>query len=167
MLASLCIIASLSLVVNATWDGNINFKSPSLQHRSLGLNVAKIQKRTGLLARQTTNFTDSQLNFTHGVASGDPYPESVILWTRLAPSLSSDRSNVTVTGTAEFYNHETEEYIRASMHRVCTQWRIASDANFTCVVDQGTAYTTSDIDFTIKVTCSHVSAQACSDIILG
>lgn len=151
MLATLYTVASLALVVTASWDGNINFNSPSLQHRDLGLNVAKIQKRTGLFARQTANFTDNQLNFTHGVASGDPYPDSVILWTRLAPSLASDRSNVTVSGTVEFYNHETEEYIRASKHRACTQWRIASDANLTRVVDQGTAYTTSDIDFTVKV----------------
>jgi alkaline phosphatase D len=151
MLASLYTVVSLSLVVTASWNGNINFKSPSLQHRDLGLDLAKVQKRTGMIARQTANFTDNQLNFTHGVASGDPYFNSVILWTRLAPSLTSDRSNVTVSGTAELYNHETEEYIRASKHRVCTQWRIASDANLTCIVDQGTAYTTSDIDFTIKV----------------
>ncbi|THZ24541.1 hypothetical protein D6C89_04862 [Aureobasidium pullulans] len=151
MLASILTVACLAVTTIASWDGNINFNSPSLQHRGLGLDVAKIQKRTGLVARQTTNFTDSQLNFTHGVASGDPYPNSVILWTRLAPSLASDRSNVTVSGTAAFYNHETEEYIRASKHKVCTQWRITSDANLTRVVDHGTAYTTSDIDFTIKV----------------
>lgn len=151
MLVSLYVLASLGLAVTASWDGNINFNSPSLQHRGLGLNVAKIQKRTGILARQTSNFTDDQLIFTHGVASGDPYPESVILWTRLAPSLASDRSNITVSGTAELYNHETEEYVRASKHRVCTQWRIASDVNLTRVVDHGTAYTTSDVDFTIKV----------------
>lgn len=151
MFVSLRAVPLLALVVTASWDGNINFDSPSLQHRDLGLDLAKIQKRTEIFKRQSVNFTDSQLNFTHGVASGDPYPESVILWTRLAPSLASDRSNVTVTGTAELYNHETEEYIRASKHRVCTQWRIASDANFTRIVDRGTAYTTSDIDFTIKV----------------
>jgi alkaline phosphatase D len=167
MLASLYTVVSLSLVVTASWDGNLNFNSPSLQHRDLGLDVAKIQKRTGMIARQTANFTDSQLNFTHGVASGDPYSDSVILWTRLAPSLASDRSNVTVSGTAEFYNHETEEYIRASKHRVCTQWRVASDANLTCVVDQGTAYTTSDIDFTIKVSLLPVSVQVCSNPISG
>ncbi|OBW64714.1 MAG: Alcohol oxidase [Aureobasidium pullulans] len=151
MLASILTVACLAVTTIASWDGNINFNSPSLQHRDLGLDVAKIQKRTGLVARQTTNFTDSQLNFTHGVASGDPYPNSVILWTRLAPSLASDRSNVTVSGTAAFYNHETEEYIRASKHKVCIQWRITSDANLTRVVDHGSAYTTSDIDFTIKV----------------
>lgn len=150
MFTSLLTVASLALAATASWDGNINFNSPSLRHRDLGLDVAKIQKRTGLAARQSTNFTDGQLNFTHGVASGDPYANSVILWTRLAPSLVSDRSNVTVSGYVPFYNHDTEEYIQASKHRVCAQWRIASDANLTRVVDQGTAYTTSDIDFTIK-----------------
>lgn len=90
MFASILTLATLALAATASWDGNINFQSPSLQHRDLGLDVAKIQKRTGLVARQAVNFTDSQLNFTHGVASGDPYPHSVILSTRLAPSLASD-----------------------------------------------------------------------------
>ncbi|CAD0089661.1 unnamed protein product [Aureobasidium vineae] len=154
MFLSLVTVASLALAATASWDDNINFNSHSLQHRDLGLDIAKTQKRTGLVARRTANFSDRQLNFTHGVASGDPYPKSVILWTRLAHSLASDRSNVTVSGDVEFYNHETEEYIRASKHKVCTQWRIASDANLTCVVDESTVYTTSDIDFTIKTSPS-------------
>ncbi|TIA06450.1 hypothetical protein D6C81_09898 [Aureobasidium pullulans] len=113
MFASLLTVASLALAATASWIGNINFNSPSLQHREY--------------------WASTQLNFTHGVASGDPYPNSVILWTRLAPSFASDRSNVTVFGTVEFYCHETGD-----------------DANLTCKVDRGTAYTTSDIDSTIK-----------------
>lgn len=56
-----------------------------------------------------------------------------------------------MSGNVPFYNHDTEEYIQASKHKVCAQWRIASDANLTRVIDHGTAYTTSDIDLTIKV----------------
>jgi alkaline phosphatase D len=151
MLTSLLTVGALAVSVSASWEGNVNYLSPSLKHRSLGLDIPKIHKRTSLQARQATNFTDSQLNFTHGVASGDPYSNSVILWTRLAPSLASDTSNVTVSGYVPLYSHETEEYIRASSHRVCLNWVIASDKNLTKVANKGTAYTTSDIDFTVKV----------------
>lgn len=54
------------------------------------------------------------LNFTHGVASGDPYPNSVILWTRLAPMFDNDDSNVTVSGFVPLYNHDTSEYVAMS-----------------------------------------------------
>ncbi|EMC94214.1 hypothetical protein BAUCODRAFT_36688 [Baudoinia panamericana UAMH 10762] len=157
MLSSLFTVATFAASALASWEGNINFQSPSLRHRSLGLDVPKIQKRQSLQARQApANFTDSQLNFTHGVASGDPWAYSVILWTRLAPSLASDNSNVTVSGYVPVYSHETEQYIQASRHRVCATWKIASDPQLTKIVDSGTAYTTSDIDFTIKVEAGHL-----------
>lgn len=152
MYASILAVSALVLTATASYNGNLNYRSPSNQHPSLGLDVPKIEQRQNLAKRQAPrNFTDSQLNFTHGVASGDPYPDSVILWTRLAPSLASDASNVTVSGYVPLYSHETEEYIRISSHRVCLNWRITSDANLSRVVDEGTAYTTSDIDFTVKV----------------
>lgn len=152
MRSSLFTWATFAVAASASWEGNLNYRSPSHDHAFLGLDVPKIQKRQSLQARQApANFTDSQLNFTHGVASGDPYDHSVILWTRLAPSLASDSSNVTVSGYVPYYRHEREEYIRISRHRVCLTWKIANDANMTRVADQGTAYTTSDIDFTVKV----------------
>jgi alkaline phosphatase D len=69
----------------------------------------------------------------------------------VAPSLVSDRSNVTVNGTAAYYNHDTAEYIAASAHPICVEYVVASDAGLKNVVDKGTAYTTSDIDYTVKV----------------
>jgi alkaline phosphatase D len=92
-----------------------------------------------------------QLNFTHGVASGDPYPTSVVLWTRISPNLENDPSNVTVEGNVPLYNHETEKYIEASSNPICVDYQVGSDQNFSTVVDKGTAYTTSDIDYTVKV----------------
>ncbi|QIW99079.1 hypothetical protein AMS68_004597 [Peltaster fructicola] len=152
MYATALVLSALALTANASFAGNLNYRSPSNQHPSLGLDIPKIEKRQALYKRQApATFTNSQLNFTHGVASGDPYSDSVILWTRLAPSLASDNSNVTVSGYVPLYSHETDEYIRHSSHRVCVEWRITSDKNLTRVIDDGIAYTTSDIDFTIKV----------------
>jgi len=69
----------------------------------------------------------------------------------VAPTLVSDRSNITVNGTAPLYNHDTEEYIAASDHPICVEYVVASDSGLKQVVDKGTAYTTSDIDYTVKV----------------
>lgn len=66
-----------------------------------------------------------QVNFEHGVASGDPLQDRVILWTRLSPSDSSARLDVT--------------------------WEIASDAQFKNLVTTGKVQTTAAQDFTIKV----------------
>jgi alkaline phosphatase D len=85
------------------------------------------------------------------VASGDPYPDSVVLWTRIAPTSNSDASNVTVSGTVPLYNHDTEEYIQKSANPICVEWKISSRADLSHPLDNGKAYTTSDIDYTIKV----------------
>jgi len=91
--------------------------------------------------------TNESLTFSYS----DPWPASVILWTRVAPTLVSDRSNITVNGTAPLYNHDTEEYIAASVHPICVEYVVTSDPGLKQVVDKGTAYTTSDIDYTVKV----------------
>lgn len=82
---------------------------------------------------------------------GDPYADSVILWTRIAPSLESDKSNITVEGNVPFYSHETERYIKDSSNPICLEWKIATDPALTAVVNSGQAFTTSDIDYTVKV----------------
>lgn len=41
----------------------------------MGIAIHKVVRRT----IYDSAFDPSQLNFTHGVASGDPYPDSVIL----------------------------------------------------------------------------------------
>ena len=145
------LLAAVSLVslASASFDGNLNYHSPSRRHEHLAIDVPKVARRT--LTKRSTPYDPAQLNFTHGVASGDPYPDSVILWTRIAPSLEADRSNVTVSGNVPYYSHETEKYINASSNPICLEYRVGTDGNFSTVVDKGTAYTTSDIDFTVKV----------------
>lgn len=134
-------------VATASWQANLNYASPSRRHLSLGIDVPKVTKR-GL---DTRAWDPAQLNFTHGVASGDPYSNSVILWTRVSPKIGNDESNVTVEGSVPLYSHDTETYIKASSNPVCVEYQVGSDKNFSTVVDKGTAYTTSDIDYTVKV----------------
>jgi len=120
----------------------------------MSIAIHKVVKRRDL----TKRFDPSQLNFTHGVASGDPHPKSVILWTRCSPVYDDDKSNVTVTGTAPLYNHDTEEYVDVSVVPVCVDYKVAKDSAMKNIVSSGQAYTSSDIDYAVKVaTLSHGS----------
>lgn len=64
--------------------------------------------------------------FYHGVASGDPLSDAVIIWTR-----------VTTTDTVE-----------------SVKWRIATDTAMVNVIDSGTVITSNAIDYTVKVDVS-------------
>jgi alkaline phosphatase D len=141
---SLLAIAPVAL---ADWSGNVNYGSPSRRHPSLGIHMPKVIKR-----QSSPSYMDaSRLNFTHGVASGDPYSDSAILWTRVAPTTDNDASNVTVSGTVPLYNHNTEEYVEASSNPVCVEYVVSESEDLSDPVTDGKAYTSSDIDYTIKV----------------
>ncbi|KAJ3580041.1 hypothetical protein NPX13_g515 [Xylaria arbuscula] len=140
---SLCFAGAVS----AAFVGNLNYLSPSRHHASLGVSIHRVAKRT----HGTTHWDPSQLNFTHGVASGDPSEDSVILWTRAAPTNDNDASNVTVSGYVPLYDHSTEEYVLSSNAPVCIDWKVGTSETLEKIVDSGTAYTSSDIDYTIKV----------------
>ncbi len=64
--------------------------------------------------------------FYHGVASGDPLSDRVILWTRITPPNS---------GTFELF----------------TDWQMATDTTFNTIISSGTAITSEDVDWTVKV----------------
>lgn len=65
------------------------------------------------------------VNFEHGVASGDPLQDRVILWTRLTPNDGNARLQVT--------------------------WEIALDAQFKQIIKTDKVLTTAAQDFTVKV----------------
>jgi alkaline phosphatase D len=61
--------------------------------------------------------------FYHGVASGDPLPDRVIIWTRITTANSSENID----------------------------WEMATDKNFSSIVNSGTVVTDSSKDYTVKV----------------
>lgn len=61
--------------------------------------------------------------FPHGVASGDPWAESVVLWTRREPDDGNERD---------------------------VQWQIAEDADFRTVVSEGTVTASNKSGWTVK-----------------
>ena len=143
------ILASLSSVsaVAASFAGNINYRSPSARHPNLGIAIDKVQKRSDPAEAHDL----SKLDFTHGVSSGDPYHDSVILWTRAAPTDDNDKSNVTVSKSAGDHDHNSEEFVKPSKNPICVEWEISPNEELDKAVDSGTIYTSSDIDYTVKV----------------
>ncbi len=67
-----------------------------------------------------------QVAFQHGVASGDPLADRVIIWTRVTP-LDGQTADIAV------------------------QWEVAADADFTELLHSGSARTSADRDYTLKV----------------
>lgn len=141
------VVALFATTVTAAFEANLNYNSPSLSHPGLAVEIRKVHARSSPEAA----WKPQDLKFTHGVASGDPYEDSVILWTRAAPIEDNDKSNVTVSGIAEPFNHETESYVKASKSPVCIEYKVGSDSGLRNVVDRGTLYTSSDVDYTVKV----------------
>ncbi|KAK4951645.1 hypothetical protein LTR28_006807 [Elasticomyces elasticus] len=87
---SLALVACTAAAAAASYTKNLNYRSPSEHHPFMGISLHKVVRRND----PETRFIDaSALNFTHGVASGDPYANSVILWTRCATMVDDDRSN--------------------------------------------------------------------------
>ena len=152
MLHLLTFVAGLG-VAAASYANNLNYRSPSHNHPGLGVAIHKVNKRHD----GSSPIPASELNFTHGVASGDPYPDSVILWTRCAPMKDDVDDNSTVTGDVPLYNpvpiqdQAVEKLPPASKAPVCIKYKVATDQALTKVVASGTAYTSSDVDYTLKV----------------
>ncbi|WP_252176262.1 alkaline phosphatase D family protein [Endozoicomonas sp. 4G] len=99
-----------------------------LTSRGIGLAVVS----NGLIACTDTNTeslapTPISVEFQHGVASGDPTQEAVILWTRVTP-------------TEEGYTGE-----------VLVRWEVATDKAFTDLVTNGAARVSGATDYTLKV----------------
>ncbi len=72
--------------------------------------------------------------FSHGVASGDPLTDRVILWTRVLAMDNADARDVPVT------------------------WEVASDAGFAAIVASGTATARAASDFCVKVDATGLAA---------
>lgn len=139
-------------VAAASYANNLNYRSPSYHHPALGVSIHKVNKRSAGSPPQDA----SKLNFTHGVASGDPYPYSVILWTRCAPKNDDVDDNSTVSGYVPLYNPVPiydgyEKHPPASTAPICLNFKVAKDKALKDVVDSGVVYTSSDVDYTVKV----------------
>ncbi|WP_433334575.1 alkaline phosphatase D family protein [Spirillospora sp. CA-294931] len=77
--------------------------------------------------------------FRHGIASGDPLPDAVVLWTRVTP-------------TAESLPGSGQGPV------VPVTWQVAADAGFQRIVRSGTVETGPERDHTVKVDARGLAA---------
>ena len=77
--------------------------------------------------------------FAHGVASGDPTPDAVIVWTRVTPTPDARPGSGVGPVTS-------------------VRWRVATDPELTNLVRSGTVSTSADVDHTVKVDVDGLSA---------
>ncbi|KAG8623301.1 hypothetical protein KVT40_008277 [Elsinoe batatas] len=147
MMKAAVALLSLAGVALASWTKNLNYRSPSEHHPGLGISLHKVNKRNV----PGTHYSPSQLNFTHGVASGDPYPDSVIIWTRASPMFANVDDNSTVSGTVPLYGHGIYNKSGVTTAPICVEYKVSEEETFDSIADSGVVYTSSDIDYTVKV----------------
>jgi alkaline phosphatase D len=87
---------------------------------------------TGCAVTPKESQSAGELEFTHGIASGDPLKDAVILWTRARPK--NNANNVKVI------------------------WELAADKNFDHILRSGVVTATKHRDFTVKVDVQELQA---------
>ncbi len=75
---------------------------------------------------------ESPVYFTHGIASGDPLSDRVILWTRVLPGDGQHRT-------------------------ISCRWQVATDPEFAQLVSSGVASSGAERDYTVKVDAAGLS----------
>ncbi|KZV69015.1 hypothetical protein PENSPDRAFT_727418 [Peniophora sp. CONT] len=149
-------LLGLATAVSATalLDRNLAYRSPFEDHpqntraihaRHVGHARRQMVDASGLVDEHYPTFYGADfsnspfvwsggLNFTHMVASGDPLDTSVLLWTRAQP-------------VSEPSTNQSPESVP-----VCLSWAIFDNEALTgSPIDAGQAFTSYDVDFTLKV----------------
>jgi len=97
-----------------------------LQVSALGLGAVVVSTGMSGCGGSSGSSRGRKVGFRHGVASGDPLSDRVLLWTRVTP---------------EDFNTTAIE----------VGWEVATDADFTDLVHSGTAEVSFEHDYTLKV----------------
>lgn len=158
MLLELALFLAAGVHATQLLDSNLAYQSPFAKHPQLAHNTHNIQKRLLAHARSqvedATVFNDDHyptfyagdfsnspfvwsggVNFTHSVASGDPFDTSVLLWTRAVP--------VSPAGSTTLPDQSVPACI---LYKITTSSDLSGKA-----VDSGSAFTSYDVDWTVKV----------------
>ncbi|HGF3721243.1 TPA: alkaline phosphatase [Vibrio parahaemolyticus] len=104
----------------------------SLSRRDFMKVVSSTAVATGLIGCGSDDNESVAVSFEHGVASGDPTQTQVIIWTRVTTAAS---------------------YVDVS-------WQVASDIEFSNVVQSGVFTTDTGRDFTVKVDVQNLNANS-------
>ncbi|KAL7412862.1 PhoD-like phosphatase-domain-containing protein [Mrakia frigida] len=126
-LALASLVVALPRTGPVALESNLAYRSPSTTVEYLKIDTQDVYD--GLGKRWTDTYT-GKLEFPSGVASGDPYSDSVILWTM-----------------------PRKYQVPNAWPPVCLQWIVSSSANFTSnsTVTSGYAQTTEEVGWSVKV----------------
>ncbi|MFD4292334.1 alkaline phosphatase D family protein [Rhodococcus sp. NPDC058505] len=105
--------------------------SPRLTRRTVLLG-STLAAGAAVLAARTATATEPGTAFANGVASGDPLPDRVIIWTRITPTPDATPGSGAGAPTR-------------------VRWEVATDPGFAAVVRAGAVTATADTDHTVKV----------------
>jgi alkaline phosphatase D len=101
----------------------------------------------GSLALSGCFFGDA--DFIHGVASGDPLPDRVILWTRI--TLSPEALANIAAAEAEARKTPRLAAELEQLKKIALRWEVALDPEFKRKVRVGATFATPERDYTVKV----------------
>lgn len=87
---------------------------------------------TALAGLPMSSATAASTHFAHGLASGDPLPTAVVIWTRVTPTSAATPGS-------------------GSGPNVAVTWEVATDQAFTRIVKRGSFTTGAARDHTVKV----------------
>ncbi|TYJ52803.1 hypothetical protein B9479_006566 [Cryptococcus floricola] len=115
-------LLSIAGTALASIEGNKAYDSPSHRIPQLAHDREIVERN-----HKRWEYHDGQLSFPYGVASGDPYPNSVILWTHPVPSTDDSRP-------------------------VCLEYQVStSNSSWSELVTSDQVWTTHDVDYSYKV----------------
>lgn len=104
--------------------------------RQFAASTAAVSSAVALSACGGNSIDPIFVSFEHGVASGDPLSDRVIIWTRVTPSLNSDGRDFDVT------------------------WQVASDEQFSKIIKSGNLAASASRDYTVKVDVTGLSPNS-------
>jgi len=115
-------VAALAGLASASITDNLGYNSPSYKVPSLATRRSEVVTR-----HKRWVYYDGQVSFPYGIASGDPWPESVILWTHPVPAQNDPRP-------------------------ICLEYQVStSNSSWDNLVSSNQVWTTTDIDYSYKV----------------
>ncbi|MBC7995254.1 MAG: alkaline phosphatase D family protein [Rhizobacter sp.] len=88
-------------------------------------------------------------DFLHGVASGDPLQDRVMLWTRVTPDASMLEAIAKLEREASSSAEAQKQLVQVK--RVPLVWEVARDRNFHQVVARGATRALAERDYTLKI----------------
>lgn len=89
--------------------------------------------------------SNEEIGFFHGVKSGDPRDDCVIIWTRITPLAKGKEIK------------DTSSLLK-TFDLVKVEFQVAKDADFTRIVNRGETYAKQKNDFTVKIDVQNLDA---------